>query len=130
MFCGQPPAGYFLGVPIARLCSAFPTYGHRLPESPIGPGDYLHDAILKWLGRSPTHGCGCKNRTTQMNCWGPAGCREHLEEIVDWLCEESKKVIVRWLPHVPGSRQFIRLMVLSAIKKSEQSFPLPENNAD
>jgi len=26
-----------------------------------------------------------------MNAWGSAGCREHLDEIVDHLLEEAKK---------------------------------------
>ncbi len=55
-----------------------------------------------------------------MNAWGPAGCREHLEEIVGWMVEEANKR--GWWKHavaVPGSRYFIERMALGAIKKAE-----------
>ena len=54
------------------------------------PGDCLHDAIMKRFGEKPSFHCGCENRIRQMNAWGPAECREHLEEIVSWLIEQAK----------------------------------------
>ncbi len=81
-----------------------------------GPGDYLHDAILKWVGEGPTRECGCTDRINQMNAWGVVGCREHIEEIVDWLVEEaSKRGWWKLAVMLPGSRMFIRSMVNGAI---------------
>lgn len=86
-----------------------------------GPGDFLHDAILRWVGEGPTRECGCTDRIVKMNAWGAAGCREHIDEIVAWLVEEATKR--GWWSlavAVPGSRFFIKRMVLSAIKKAER----------
>ncbi len=92
----------------------------RLP----GPGDHLHDAILKWVGEGPTRECGCKDRIRKMNRWGAQGCREHLGEIVDWLAKEAaKRGWWRFAVAVPGSRFFIKRMVLEAIVKAEQAAP-------
>lgn len=85
-----------------------------------GPGHFLHDAILKWVGEGPTRECGCTDRINRMNAWGPKGCREHLDEIVEWLAEEAKRRgWWRYAVAVPGSRFFIKRMVLGAIKKAE-----------
>jgi len=87
-----------------------------------GPGDFLHDAILAWVGEGPTRECGCTDRIDMMNAWGPAGCREHLDEIVGWLAEEAtKRGWWKYAVAVPGSRYFIKRMVLSAIKKTEKN---------
>ncbi len=53
--------------------------------------------------------------------FGPDGCRERLDEIVGWMEGEAKKR--GWLGYavgVPGSRYFIKRMVLGAIKKAEK----------
>ena len=85
-----------------------------------GLGDYLHDAIQRWVGESPTTDCQCRSRIAQMNAWGPAGCREHLDEIVDWLLDEAaNRGWWKCAVAIPGSRLFIRHMVLAAIKKAE-----------
>lgn len=85
-----------------------------------GPGDYLHDAILRWVGESPSEDCQCRSRIAQMNAWGPQGCREHLDEIVGWLEEEAKnRGWWKYAVSVPGSRFFLRRMVLATIKKAE-----------
>lgn len=87
-----------------------------------GPGDYLHDAILKWVGEGPTRECGCTDRINQMNAWGPEQCHEHIEEIIDWLMKEAAtrgwwKVAAM----VPGSRYFIERMVVGAIRQAEEA---------
>jgi hypothetical protein len=88
------------------------------PPSAKGPGDYLHDTILYWVGESPTSDCQCNSRIVQMNAWGPAGCREHRDEIVDWLVDEAtNRGWWKYAVAVPGSRYFIKRMVLEAIKK-------------
>jgi|GEM_PF-2749401 len=92
------------------------------PPRAKGSGDYLHGAILKWVGEGPTRECGCKDRITKMNRWGPAGCREHLNEIVEWMMDEAKqRGWWRYAVAVPGSRLFVRRMVLGAIKKAERA---------
>ena len=81
-----------------------------------GPGDYLHDAILRWVGETPTEDCQCRSRIAQMNTWGTQGCREHLDEIVGWLEEEAKnRDWWKYAVAIPGSRFLIRRMVLGAI---------------
>jgi hypothetical protein len=87
-----------------------------------GPGDYLHDAILKWVGEGPTRECGCTDRINQMNAWGAKGCKEHLEDIVDWMmAEASKRGWWALAAILPGSRFVVRQMVLSAIERAESS---------
>ena len=109
---------------------------------PLGPGDHLHLAIFRWVGEGPTRMCGCQDRIAKMNAWGPEGCRKRLDEIVGWMEGEAKKPrpiyksikqedgtekqeIVghnnwwRYAVAVPGSRYFIKRMVLGAIKKAE-----------
>jgi hypothetical protein len=84
-----------------------------------GPGDFLHDAILKWIGEGPTRECGCTDRINQMNGWGSAGCSEHLEEIVGWMMEEAKKR--GWkMATMPGAATVARLMVLRAVRQAER----------
>ena len=84
------------------------------------PGDWLHLAILRWVGEGPTRKCGCKDRIAKMNKWGPAGCRERLDEIVGWMEAEAKKrgwwKLVVAVPIIP--RLFIRQMILGAIEKA------------
>jgi hypothetical protein len=93
-----------------------------VPLSVKGPGDHLHDAILSWVGESPTNDCQCNSRIAQMNVWGPAACREHLDEIVDWLVDEAThRGWWQYAVAAPGSRYFIKRMVLGAIKKAECS---------
>lgn len=85
-----------------------------------GPGDYLHDAIRRWIGASPSPDCACKARIAQMNAWGTAGCRVHLDQIVGWLENEAqKRGWWRFAVAMPGSRYFIRQMVLGAIEQAE-----------
>jgi hypothetical protein len=88
-----------------------------------GPGDYLHDAILKWVGEGPTRECHCKDRIAKMNAWGPAGCREHLEEIIEWMMGEAQKrawwKVAVAAPILP--RIFIRQMIIGAIADAEKA---------
>ena len=56
----------------------------------------------------------------RMNKWGPEGCREKLDVIIDWMIEEAgKRGWWRFTVAVPGSRYFIKRMVLGAIKQAE-----------
>jgi hypothetical protein len=96
-----------------------------------GPGDFLHDAILKWAGEGPSRECGCTDRINKMNAWGPQGCREHLDEIVEWMKEQAKqrdwwKIAVA-VPVLP--RMFIRQMILGAIEDAESSATAAQSSA-
>ena len=91
-----------------------------LPKSPVGPGDHLHDAILRWVGEAPTEDCQCRSRIAQMNAWGPQGCREHLDEIVEWLLTEAQRR--GWgTAKLPGVHWAVKRLVLSAIHKAERA---------
>lgn len=111
-----------------RKCGyIFPRGKSRYPDKPPGwqclakgPGDHLHESILKWTGETVTKTCACKNRIKKMNQWGPRGCRRHLREIVGWLRGEARKR--RWWRYavtLPGARFFIRRLVLDAIRRAE-----------
>ena len=92
-----------------------------------GPGDYLHDAILKWVGEGPTRECGCRDRIVRMNAWGVAGCLANIETIVDWLIDQANEKA--WWKHTvcwpgsdhpwPWSRYTIERFCLSAIHKAD-----------
>ena len=86
-----------------------------------GPGDCLHDAILCWVGESPTADCQCRSRIAQMNTWGPTGCREHIDDIVSWLLDEAHRRGWR-TAKLPGARWTIKRLVLRAIHKAEKGF--------
>ena len=89
-----------------------------------GPGDFLHDAILRWVGEAPTSKCSCKDRIRRMNDWGPVQCREHLDEIIDWMMGEAKqRGWWRYAVAVPGSRLFVKRMVIGAINQAEKAQP-------
>jgi ADP-heptose:LPS heptosyltransferase len=51
-----------------------------------GPGTELHK-LLASLGVHEQENCQCLTRALQMNAWGPAGCREHRDEILAWMRE-------------------------------------------
>lgn len=85
---------------------------------PPGPGDHLHALLLKWLGAEMTAGCKCKDWIRKMNAWGPAGCRTHLDKIVDHMVGEAKRR--KWkVAAMPGCRTITRQLVLWAIRRAE-----------
>ena len=102
-----------------------PIKSHAAPQSsftwPNGPGTILHRKIKERLGEDYEAGCGCEDMVNQMNAWGPAGCRQHLDEIVAKMLDEAKKR-PKWklLASLPGSKLFIRRMALSAIREAER----------
>ena len=120
--------GWIIHVPASKLpilCSKCKQPGRKHESTKLGPGDYLHLAILKWVGEGPTRQCGCTDRIAKMNAWGPAVCREKIDTIVDWLADEAKKrgwwKVVVAVPIIP--RLFIRKMILDAIQKVEDQIP-------
>ena len=114
-----------------RQCDADPEKPKPPPPDPAsssvestvpaarGPGDYLHNAILRWVGESPTEDCQCRSRIAQMNAWGPQGCREHLDEIVGWLLDEAQRRGWR-TAKLPGARWAVKRLVLGAIRQADK----------
>ena len=90
-----------------RQCDTDPTGRNRRPSFQTSPGPLRQFAApattcttpsWNWVGEGPTRACPCQDRIIQMNAWGPAGCREHLDEIVGWLARggpETRLVEVR-----------------------------------
>jgi hypothetical protein len=39
-------------------------------------------------------GCGGFHHQAKLNEWGPDGCEQHLEQIVEWIHEPSKNVSI------------------------------------
>jgi len=54
-------------------------------------GDNLHNLLRSRFGISCIHSCGCQEWIKRMNHWGPEGCREHLESIVDKMLTSAEK---------------------------------------
>ena len=75
-----------------------------LPELALlpGVGDRVHKLIAWAFGQRAVEGCGCGAWIDQMNDWGPAGCREHLDEIVDHLVDVATKR--NWTLNTVGAR--------------------------
>ncbi len=122
------PAADKLGLPDPLPPGLSQTVARYAAGQPLGPGDWLHLAILKWVGESPTRKCACQDRMIRMNKWGPAVCRERLDKIVGWMEGEAKKR--GWWKYavaVPGSQYFIKRMILKAIKNAEANQKLSSN---
>lgn len=90
------------------------SHGALLRIQPQGPGTELKKLLSWWF--LPDASCDCDARALQMNTWGAAGCRQHLERIVDWLLEAAAQ---RGLPHGPLTRHATRLLVKRAIHNAE-----------
>jgi hypothetical protein len=89
-------------------------------ERKKGPGDYLHETIKHWTGEDIERGCQCKAWIDRMNAWGPAGCREHLNEIVAHMLSEAKKR--GWkLAGLPGAATVAGLAVRRACRMAEKA---------
>jgi hypothetical protein len=56
-----------------------------------GCGDELHRLIAEKTGEDVTHDCGCGQFIAWMNQLGPAGCREHVDEIAEKMRTEGEK---------------------------------------
>ena len=80
--------------------------------------------ILHEHGHYPRPGCSCKSKIRQMNAWGVDGCREHIDEIVDWLVEAAADhgKLARIVVRLPGvrllARAEIRRLVELAIERA------------
>jgi hypothetical protein len=56
-----------------------------------GPGSELEKLIKRWFRQDATESCPCRSMIVQMNTWGPDGCREHIDEIIDVMMGEAEK---------------------------------------
>ena len=96
---------------------------------PTGPGTELHKIIRRLFGQEYAANCGCADMVRRMNAWGPDGCREHVDEIVDKMMLEgkSRKMLAAKLP---GARMVSKRVVLMAIRRSERAaaFDLHHNS--
>ena len=82
-----------------------------------GPGTELH-RLLGRFGIYMTKGCSCRGRMVQMNKWGPAGCTENIETIVEWLKEEAGN---RGLPFFSmPARMLVRRAIANARKEASR----------
>jgi hypothetical protein len=70
------------GSPLDELPPGVPSPNIAPPTE--GPGTELHK-IFAELYISPTVSCQCEAMRNQMNSWGPEGCREHRDEILEHL---------------------------------------------
>jgi FkbM family methyltransferase len=93
-------------------------------------GDVLHN-LLRTRYDVTIASCKCQEWIDRMNSWGPDGCREHIEEIVDHLFEEAStnenvSAAIRMALKVPivgkleGKRQ-LRNLVTEAITMAESA---------
>lgn len=90
----DPNASLAVPYPAPRTCTASSDsspapYQAQMTPPGFGPGTELHKLIRRWTGAWEFPGCQCAARMAQMDLWGPAGCREHLEEIVGWLLQAA-----------------------------------------
>lgn len=54
-----------------------------------GPGSILA-GLFQTLGFKRDGGCGCAEMQVKMDAWGVEGCREHQDEILDFLEAKAK----------------------------------------
>jgi hypothetical protein len=83
------------------------------PAGPVklGPGHFLKQ-MLEASGIKQG-GCSCKAMAAKMDAWGPAGCLEHMAEILDHLEQQA------WKRLEPFTRSDVELVVLLAIGAAE-----------
>lgn len=86
-----------------------------------GPGTELKQIIAAWQRRfpwfdlGPQKDCGsCADMARKMDQWGPDGCKEHMETILDRLDREAAKRNLS----VPFQRTVARLLVKQAIRRA------------
>jgi hypothetical protein len=80
----------------------------QVPKS--GPGTSL-SKFFSWLD---TEGCDCKAHQQMMDLWGPALCRERIDEILSWLRTEAAR---KGIPFIEAAA---RGLVMTAIMLHER----------
>lgn len=100
----------------------------KAPDAPprrLGTGDYLHAILKKWFHADYSWGCGCESMVRQMNEWGPAGCREHIDEIADKMVAEAVKRGWRLARLRMPTRTVAKMLIRLAIRRAERTTPEP-----
>ena len=108
-------------------------FGRLIDQNTKKAGTHLHNLIKKYLQEDYSEGCGCESMVRKMNAWGPDGCREHLDEIVDKMTEAAKsrgwkKRLLASVPFV--SRAGMKAMVLMAIRLAEKEATTEQSSVD
>ncbi|GIW59976.1 MAG: hypothetical protein KatS3mg087_1042 [Patescibacteria group bacterium] len=80
---------------------------------PNGPGTILHK-IFSSLGFEPKNRCSCWHHVHIMNVRGPKWCREHVDEIFNWISRNNS-----WakLPLVSSA---VKMLIMEAVRQSEK----------
>jgi hypoxanthine phosphoribosyltransferase len=74
--------------------------------------------LLAQFGIVAHEGCGCVDFARQMDAWGPEGCRQRKEQIVNRLVEQAqKRAGLAWLP---GKARLAAWLVDLAIRRCEE----------
>ena len=103
-------------VPEHKPATPIVPWPKMMPDGTLcGPGQQLK-ASLKLIGIVAAEGCSCNGKALQMDAWGPDGCREHMEEILDGLKQEAD---ARKMGHL-FVRPAVKLMVSRAIRAAEK----------
>ena len=103
----------------ASLQAQFPK---TVEQDPDGPGTILTN-MIKSIGITSSSNCACRRHAIEMNEKGNDWCEQHIDTILSWLKEESKK---RNLPFV----EFVaKSMVQRAIYKSRRLKAKKESQA-
>lgn len=88
------------------------------PPLICGPGCQLTKSF-EWLGIRDDGTCGCKQYAAQMDAWGPDGCEEREEEILDHLGEIATK---RSIPFIrEAARRLLRRAIAAARREAAAS---------
>jgi len=74
----------------------------------LGVGTQLH-GYLAWM---QTEDCGCAQKVSLMNTWGPNECDNSREIILDWLKESAVQA------GVPFSRRVVNALLTNCIEAS------------
>lgn len=90
------------------------------------PGDNLA-MLLTACGVPSMPGCDCEEWVAKMNSWGPDGCREHRQELIDMLSEKAfrlsaKKIVSSFVRAIfNGVRPTVASLVDCAISAAEKT---------
>lgn len=83
-------------------CLACPWPTSKDPPPPPRPkvGDVLACILKDRRKATATESCQCATHIQEMNNWGPDGCEQHFETIVDWLLAAASETpgVHRWIP--------------------------------
>jgi hypothetical protein len=133
--CDQPeyPPKDAHGNPVFQIASDHSGWPIRMCKTVTviqkGPGDHLHDLILRWFGEEPTEACGCNSYINKMNAWGVEGCRRRIDRIARRLFVEAgrRRLLDSRIPtwgraKLAGAKWTCRWLVQRAIVRVERQY--------